>query len=304
MKSFQQVISEAQAQGPVRVAVAQAADQGVLSAIIEAKKIGIAEGVLVGDRKAISSLLIGFDENPTNYTIVDATSPDDCAKQAVTAVNSGQADVLMKGLLQTATFLRPVLDKERGLRTGRLISQASVFEWPERERLLIVTDCAINITPDLKQKRDILENGIKLALALGIETPHVAAICALELVNPDMPETVEAAALAKMADRGEIKNAVVDGPLAFDNAVSEEAAVHKGIYSPVAGKADILLMPDMKTGNVIHKSFVYFAHLKGAAAVIGTRVPLIATSRSDSAETKLNSLAVTNLLAHYLKEQV
>ena len=209
----------------------------------------------------------------------------------------------MKGLLQTATFLRPVLDKEKGLRTGRLISHASVFEWSEKEKLLIVTDCAINITPDLKQKKGILENAIQLAQALGIETPYAAVVCALELVNPDMPDTIDAAVLAKMADRGEIKNAVVDGPLAFDNAVSKEAAVHKGISSPVAGKVDILLMPDMKTGNVIHKSFIHFANLKGAGVVLGARVPLIATSRSDSAETKLYSLAVGNLLAHSLKKK-
>ncbi|BCV23485.1 bifunctional enoyl-CoA hydratase/phosphate acetyltransferase [Gelria sp. Kuro-4] len=302
MKNFQEVISQARAQGPVRVAVAQAADPEVLTAIIEAKKVGIAEGVLVGDPKGISDLLADLNEDPTTYTIVQATSSDDCAKQAVALVNSGEADVLMKGLLQTATFLRPVLDKEKGLRTGRLISHASVFEWTGKEKLLIVTDCAINITPDLQQKKSILENGIQLAQALGIETPCVAVICALELVNPDMPETLDAAALAKMADRGEIKNAVVDGPLAFDNAVSEEAAAHKGIASPVAGKVDILLMPDMKTGNVIHKSFVHCAHFKGAAVVIGARAPLIATSRSDSADTKLNSLAVANLLAHYLKK--
>ena len=157
-----------------------------------------------------------------------AASLDECASKAVALVRSGEADVLMKGLLQTATFLRPVLDKEKGLRTGQLISQASIFEWSEKGKLLIVTDCAINITPDLKQKKGILQNAIYLAQALGVDKPNVAAVCALELVNPDMPETVDAAALAKMADRGEIENAVVDGPLAFDNAVSEEAAAHKG----------------------------------------------------------------------------
>lgn len=302
MKDFQEVIAEARAQGPVRVAVAQAADPEVLTAIKEARQAGLAEGVLVGNPGTISHLLTELNEDAAAYTIVPAASLDECASKAVALVRSDEADVLMKGLLQTATFLRPVLDKEKGLRAGQLISQASIFEWPEKEKLLIVTDCAINITPDLKQKKGILQNAIYLAQALGVDKPNVAAVCALELVNPDMPETVDAAALAKMADRGEIENAVVDGPLAFDNAVSEEAAAHKGIFSPVAGKVDILLVPDMKTGNVIHKSFVHFAHLKGAAIVIGARDPLIATSRSDHADTKLNSLAVANLLAHYLKK--
>ncbi|NMA54578.1 MAG: bifunctional enoyl-CoA hydratase/phosphate acetyltransferase [Firmicutes bacterium] len=301
MKNFDQVIAQAKALGPVRVAVAQAADPEVLAAISNAQAIGIATGVLVGDPDTISDLLAKLGQDPAAYTIIAAANPSECAKKAVAQVRSGQAEVLMKGLLQTATFLRPVLDKETGLRTGQLISQASVFEWPEKEKLLTVTDCAINITPDLKQKKGILQNAISLAQALGVPKPHVAAVCALELVNPDMPETVDAAALAKMADRGEIQNAVVDGPLALDNAVSEDAARHKGIFSPVAGKVDILLAPDMKTGNVIHKTLVHFARLKGAAVVIGTRAPLIATSRSDCATTKLNSLAVANLMAHYLK---
>jgi phosphate butyryltransferase len=302
VKNFNAVVAQAKAQGPVRVAVAQAADPEVLSAVIEAKQTGIAQGVLVGDANAISDILTYLGEDPTAYKIVPASTSKECAKLAVALVRSGEADVLMKGLLQTATFLRPVLSKETGLRTNQLISQASIFEWPEKEKLLIVTDCAINLTPNLNQKKNILQNAVLLAQALGITTPHVAVVCALELVNPDMPETIDAAALVKMADRGEIKNAVVDGPLAFDNAVSEAAATHKGIHSPVSGKVDVLLMPDMKTGNVIHKSFVHFAHLKGAATVIGTRAPLIATSRSDSAETKLNSLAVANLLARHIKK--
>lgn len=302
MTNFQAVIAEAQAQGPVRIAIAQAADPEVLMAVIEARKAGLAEGVLVGDIKAISNVLADLNEDTTTYTMVPASTPEECAEKAVALVRGGEADVLMKGLIQTATFLRPVFDKKTGLRTGRLVSQASIFEWPEKDKLLTVTDCAINITPDLTQKKSILKNAIMLAQALSVTTPHVAAVCALELVNPDMPETIEAAALTKMADRGEIKNAVVDGPLALDNAVSEEAAAHKGIVSPVAGKVDILLVPDMKTGNVIHKSLVHFAHLKGASAVIGASAPLIATSRSDSAETKLNSIAVANLLARHLKQ--
>ena len=187
MKNFDQVIAQAKALGPVRVAVAQAADPEVLAAISNAQAIGIATGVLVGDPDTISDLLAKLGQDPAAYTIIAAANPSECAKKAVAQVRSGQAEVLMKGLLQTATFLRPVLDKETGLRTGQLISQASVFEWPEKEKLLTVTDCAINITPDLKQK-SILQNAISLAQALGVPKPHVAAVCALELVNLICPK--------------------------------------------------------------------------------------------------------------------
>lgn len=299
MKDFQQVIARAQALGPVRVAVAQAADPKVLAAIVQAEAAGITKGVLVGNPDAIFDLLADHNQDPAAYIIVPASSPSECAQKAVALVKTGEADVLMKGLLQTSTFLRPVLDRETGLRTGQLISQASVFEWQDKGKLLTITDCAINITPDLKQKKSILENAVRFVQALGIAKPNAAVVCALELVNPDMPETMDAAALTKMADRGEITGAVIDGPLALDNAISEAAAQHKGITSPVAGKVDILLVPDMKTGNVIHKTLVHFAHAKAAAVVIGTQAPLVVTSRSDSAETKLNSLAVANLMAHH-----
>lgn len=296
-KNLDEVIRAAGAGGPVRVAVAQAADPEVLAAVAEARRHNLAEGLLFGEPGAVHAALKQIGEDPAHYTIIPAADPADCAAQAVAAVNAGEAHFLMKGLLPTATFLRPVLDKEKGLRTGRLISHVGIFEWPEAEKLLLITDCAINIAPDLKQKKEILENALAVAHALGIEKPKVAPLAALEFVNPDMPETLEAAALSKMADRGEIRGAIVDGPLALDNAISPAAAQHKGIGGPVAGYADILLTPDMKTGNVLYKSLVYFAHLRCAAVVVGARVPLVMTSRSDSADAKFCSLAAASLLA-------
>ncbi|MDK2927322.1 MAG: phosphate butyryltransferase [Bacillota bacterium] len=296
-RSLKEVIHAAGAGEPARVAVAQAADPEVLAAVAEARRLGLAEGVLCGEPAAVEAALREIGEDPAHYSIVPAADPAESAVRAVAAVNAGEADFLMKGLLPTATFLHPVLDKEKGLRTDRLISQISIFDWAEAEKLLLITDCAINIAPDLKQKKAILENALAVAHALGIEEPRVAPLAALEFVNPDMPETLDAAALAKMADRGELRGAVVDGPLALDNAVSPEAARHKGIGGPVAGRADIILTPDMKTGNVLHKALVHFAHFRCAAAVVGARVPLVMTSRSDSADAKLCSIAVAGLLA-------
>lgn len=297
LKNLDDVVSAARNKGPARVAVAQAADPEVLTALAEARRLGLAEGVLFGDPEAITSALKDLGEEPAHYTLVPAPDPAACAVQAVAAVHAGQADFLMKGLLPTASFLRPVLDKEKGLRVGRLLSHVAVFEWPEAEKLLFIGDCAINIAPDLRQKKEILENLVSVAHALGLEKPRASALGALEFVNPDMPETLDAAALAKMADRGELRGVIVDGPLALDNSISVEAARHKGVGGPVAGNADILLVPDMKTGNVLYKSLVYFAHLRCAAVVVGARVPLVVTSRSDSAEAKLHSLALASLLA-------
>lgn len=297
MKNLDEVMQAAGAGRPARVAVAQAADPEVLAAVAEARRKGLAEALLFGDPKAIRTALDKVGEDPAHYTLRPAADPAACATSAVAAVNAGEADFLMKGLLPTAAFLHPVLDKEKGLRTGRLLSNISIFEWPEAEKLLFVTDCAINIAPDLNQKKAILLNAVNVAHALGVAQPRVAALGALEFVNPDMPDTLDAAALAKMGDRGEIPGAIVDGPLALDNALSPEAARHKGIGGPVAGRADILLVPDIKAGNVLHKALAHLAHFRCAAVVVGARVPLVMTSRSDSAEAKLYSLAVAGLLA-------
>ena len=205
--------------------------------------------------------------------------------------------MVMKGLVDTATFLRSVLNKEVGLRTGKLMSHVSVFEIEGIDRLILLTDAAFNTYPDLKQKVQIINNSVMVAKACGIENPKVAPVCAVEVVNPDMPATIDAALLAKMSDRGQIKGCIVDGPLALDNALSEEAAHHKGVTGPVAGKADVLLLHDIDVANVMYKSLTYTAKTKNGGILVGTSAPVILTSRADSFETKVNSIALAALVS-------
>ena len=201
------------------------------------------------------------------------------------------------GLVDTATFLRSVLNKEVGLRTGKLMSHVSVFEVEGIDRLILLTDAAFNTYPDLKQKVQIINNSVMVAKACGIENPKVAPVCAVEVVNPDMPATIDAALLSKMSDRGQIKGCIVDGPLALDNALSEEAAHHKGVTGPVAGKADILVLPNIDVANVMYKSLTYTAQTKNGGILVGTSAPVILTSRADSFETKVNSIALAALVS-------
>ena len=217
--------------------------------------------------------------------------------KAIELVSSGTADMVMKGLVDTATFLRSVLNKEVGLRTGKLMSHVSVFEVEGIDRLILLTDAAFNTYPDLKQKVQIINNSVMVAKACGIENPKVAPVCAVEVVNPDMPATIDAALLSKMSDRGQIKGCIVDGPLALDNALSEEAAHHKGVTGPVAGKADILVLPNIDVANVMYKSLTYTAQTKNGGILVGTSAPVILTSRADSFETKVNSIALAALVS-------
>ena len=205
--------------------------------------------------------------------------------------------MLMKGLLETSTILKAVLNKEVGLRTGRLMSHVAVFEIPVFDRLIFITDAALNMYPDLKAKVDIISNAVSVAHSLGIKNPKVAPICAVEVVNPDMPATIDASMLSKMSERGQIKGCVVDGPLAVDNALSEEAAQHKKINSPVAGKADILLLPNIEAANVMYKTLTYTTNSKSGGIIVGASAPVVLTSRADSPESKLNAIALAALVS-------
>jgi phosphate butyryltransferase len=283
---------------PVRkVAVAVAQDDAVLEAVQGAKAQGVADAILVGDRAKIEKVAAQLGIDVAGWEIIH--EPDDrrAAYKAVELVSSGQANVLMKGLINTADLLRAVLDKEIGLRTGRVLSHVAVFEVPDFKRLIMITDGGMNVAPDLKQKADIIQNSVALAHALGNAQPKIAVLAAVEVVNPDMPATLDAANLAKMADRGQIKGAIIDGPLALDNAISEEAARHKGIKSPVAGHADILVVPDIQTGNMLAKSLVYFAKGKIAGLIVGAAAPIVLTSRADTHEAKILSIALGSLMA-------
>ena len=296
-KNFDDLLSILKGVETKKVAVAVAQDEPVLEAIKEATEKGIAEAILVGDKQQIQEIAKKIDLDLSGYEIMDIKDPKKATLEAVKLVSSGHADMLMKGLVDTATFLRSVLNKEVGLRTGKLMSHVAVFEVEGWDRLLFLTDAAFNTYPELKDKAGMINNAVVVAHACGIEIPKVAPICPVEVVNTSMQSTVDAALLAKMSDRGQIKGCIVDGPFALDNAISEEAAHHKGVKGPVAGKADILLLPDIETANVMYKTLTYFSKSKNGGLLVGTSAPVILTSRADSFETKVNSIALAALVA-------
>ena len=297
ISNFNDLLNKLKAGEMKKVAVAVAQDEPVLEAIHEAKQRGIADAILVGNRAEIEKIAEKLNMDLSGYEIIHEMDNRKAALKAVELVSSKKADMVMKGLIDTATFLRSVLNKEIGLRTGRLMSHVAVFEIEGIDRLIFLTDAAFNTYPDLKAKIDILNNSVAVAKAIGIEEPKVAAICAVEVVNPDMPATVDASILAKMNDRGQIKGCVVDGPLALDNAISLEAAAHKNIGGPVAGRADIMLLPNIESANVMYKTLTYTSKTKSGGLLVGTSAPVILTSRADSFEVKVNSIALAALVA-------
>jgi phosphate butyryltransferase len=291
---LESLITKATQLAEATVAVAAAEDSEVIKAVIQALQSGFGQFLLYGDEPKIYDLLGEYAHyvESGNIRIIHADSKAEAAELAVRAVHRNEANVLMKGNVPTATILKAVLHKEYGLRTGNVLSHVAVFEVPNYDRYIIVTDAAMNIAPDLQQKAEIVANAVKVAKAIGIEKPKVAPLAAVEVVNPAMPATVDAAALSLMSQRGQLTDCIVDGPLALDNAVSIESAQHKGIRSEVAGRADILLVPNIETGNVLYKSLVYFANAKVGAIIAGAKAPIVLTSRADSAESKLYSLAL------------
>ncbi|MDP4088825.1 MAG: phosphate butyryltransferase [Bacillota bacterium] len=297
VKNFDDVILKVRSGQIKKVAVAVAQDEPVLEAVKSAKEQGIAEAVLVGDEAAIKEIADRIDMDLSKFEIIHEPNDTKAALKAVELASKGKADMVMKGLVDTANFLRAVLNKEIGLRTGKLMSHVAVFEIPGIDRLIFLTDAAFNMYPDLKGKIDILNNSVKVAHAVGVEVPKVAPVCAVEVVNPDMPATVDASLLAKMNDRGQIKGCIVDGPLALDNALSEEAAKHKKVGGPVAGKADIILLPNIEAANVMYKTLTYTTNSRNGGILVGTSAPVILTSRADSFETKVNSIALAALVA-------
>ena len=298
MKSFEEILSKAQQQGEKKIiSVAVAQDREVLLSVEEARKKGVVDGILVGDAVKIEKVANELSIDLTNYKIIDKKDDIEAARQAVIEVSSGRADMLMKGLVDTSVVLKAALDREIGLRGEGILSHVAVFEIENYDRLFFITDAAMNIAPDLEAKKKIIDNSVKVARALGIETPKVACICAKEKMNPKMPDTVDAHELEEMSKRGEIKNCIVGGPFALDNAVSIEAAKHKGIEHEVAGMADVLLAPDIEGGNILYKSISYFARSKGAGLIVGATAPIILTSRADSEETKLNSIILGAMTA-------
>ncbi len=274
------------------LAVAVAQDAEVLLAVDGAYKLGIAGAILVGNEAEIRTIAEKLSIDLSKYTVIDEPDKVEACRKAVKLVRDKEADVVMKGLVDTSIILKAVLDKEIGLRESPVLSHVALFEVPGYDRLFYLTDAAMNIAPDLEAKKHILRNAVKVAHALGNENPIACALCAVEKVNPKMQATLDAAALVEANQAGEIDGCTVIGPLALDNAISEEAAHHKGITDPNAGKADILLVPAIEVGNVFYKSMVFMARAKNAGMIVGAKAPIVLTSRADSDETKLNSIAL------------
>jgi phosphate acetyltransferase len=278
--------------------VAHPCDETSLRGAFEAADAGMIVPILVGPKDRISSLAQHLSIDLRGIELVDAPHSEAAAEKAVELVRTGRAELLMKGSLHSDELLAAVTKRETGLRTGLRISHVFVIDVPTHPNTLFITDAAVNISPDLQAKRDIVQNAIDLYTGLGLGTPKVAILSAVETVNPSIPSTIDAAALCKMADRGQITGGELDGPLAFDNAVSPEAARIKGIKSPVAGQAQILVVPDLEAGNMLAKNLTFLSNADAAGIVLGARVPIILTSRADKVRTRMASCAVAMLLAH------
>jgi phosphate acetyltransferase len=279
------------------VAVAHPCDEASLGAALQAASLDIIEPILVGQTDKVAAAAAALNEDISRFRMVEAAHSHDAADKAVALVRAGEAEALMKGSLHTDELMAAVVRREGGLRTSRRVSHCFVMDVPGHDTVLIITDAAVNIAPTLEEKQDIIQNAIDLAHALRIETVRVAILSAMETINPKVPSTIEAAALCKMADRGQITGALVDGPLALDNAIDLGAAKIKRIQSPVAGQANVLVVPDLEAGNMLAKSLTFLADADAAGIVLGARVPIILTSRADSMLTRLASCAVASLVA-------
>ena len=303
-EKYERLIARCKEFSPVGTAVAHPCDETSLKGAVEAAELGIMTPILVGPRARIVALAAQFQLDISPYEIVDAPHSHAAADLAVQLAREGKAEMLMKGSLHTDELMGAVVRTATGLRTERRISHAFIMDVPSLDRAIIVTDAAINIFPTLEDKQHIIQNAIDLALALGFSQPKVAILSAMETVNPKIQSTVEAGALCKMADRGQITGGILDGPLALDNAINLSAAQIKHIQSPVAGYADILVVPDLEAGNMLAKSLSFMADADAAGIVLGARVPIILTSRADSVMTRLASCAVAALVAQARRSSV
>ena len=296
-KSFEELISKANQKTLKKVSVSNAQDEPVLQAVKAAKEQNIATAILVGDEAKIREIAASIDMDLTDFEIINEPDTEAAALKAVELVHNGKADILLKGLLETKTFLKSVLNKEVGLRTGKMLSHVCVFEIEGINRLLFFTDVAFNTYPTLADKVNIINNAVEVAHACGIECPKVAPLCAVETVNLKMQPTVDADNLTKMYEGGDFKGCQIYGPLSMDLAIDPEAAVHKGVTNPVAGHADILLFPNIDAGNITYKILVRTAKVKIGNVLVGTSAPVVLTSRSDDFQTKLNSIALATVIA-------
>jgi phosphate acetyltransferase len=300
-EKYERLIAATKGMPALPTAVAHPCDETSLRGALEAADAGMIVPILVGPQEKIRNLAKSLGVDIKDVEIVDVPHSQAAAEKAVELVRTAKAELLMKGSLHSDELLGAVTKRDTGLRTGRRISHVFVMDVPTHPETLFITDAAVNIAPDLIAKRDIIQNAIDLYAGLGLGTPKVAILSAVETVTQDIPSTIEAAALCKMADRGQITGGELDGPLAFDNAISPEAARIKGIKSPVAGQAQILVVPDLEAGNMLAKNLTFLSHADAAGIVLGARVPIILTSRADNVRTRLASSAVAMLFAHSLR---
>lgn len=300
---FDEIARKVQQCGTKKIAVSVAQDEAVLEAVHAAKERGIAEAVLVGDEPKIREIAASINMDLTGYEIIHEPDVIQASLTAVKLAHDGKVDMYMKGLIDSKNFLKSVLDKEVGLRTGGPLSHVCVFEIPGIDRLLFLTDVAFMTYPTLEDKVNIIKNTIPVCRACGVEVPKVAPLAAVEVVNPKMPVTVDAAELTRMCEEGELTGCIVDGPLSMDIAIDPEAARHKGATDrKIQGDADILLFPDIHAGNLVYKTIVHLVKVQNGCILTGTKVPVILTSRSDTFETKVNSIALAAVVAEELKK--
>ena len=297
-EKYERLLERCASLEPVPTAVAHPCEESALEGAIEAAKKGLIKPILVGPATKLDGIAKASGLDLGKAEIVDTLHSHASAAKAVELIREGRAELLMKGSLHTDELLAAVVARDAGLRTGRRISHVFIMDVPTYNKVLVVTDAAINIAPTFEDKADICQNAIDLAISLGLEKPKVAILAAVETVTSKMPATVDAAALCKMADRGQITGGILDGPLAFDNAISKHAARTKGIRSAVAGEPDILLVPDLEAGNILAKQLIFLANADSAGLVLGARVPIILTSRADSVRSRIASCAVAVLAAH------
>ena len=302
-KGFDEIVAKVSECDMKKVAVSVAQDAAVLEAVAEAKKRGIADAILVGDEDKIREIAstIGMDLN--SYRIIDEKDDIKASLRAVKLAHDGEADMYMKGLIDSKNFLKSVLDKEVGLRTGGVLSHVCVFDIPGIDRLLFLTDVAFMTYPTLEDKVNIIKNTLPVTRACGIAVPKIAPLAAVDVVNPKMPVTMDAAELTKMYEEGKITDCIIDGPLSLDLAIDPEAAKHKGATDrKIQGDADILLFPDIHAGNLVYKAIVHLLNVKNACILTGTTVPVILTSRSDTFETKVNSMALAAVVSEEMRK--
>ncbi len=298
INSIDELVQYAKKINTKTLVVACAADEHVLEAVEMARKEDIINGILVGDKNEIIKILSKLNFKPSNYVIIDEPDHTEACLKAVKLVSGNEGYFLMKGLVDTSIILRAALNREFGLRTQNRISHVSVMEVPTHSKLIFMTDGAMNIAPDVDEKRQIVENSVQIAHAIGIHNPHVGIIAAVEKVNPQMEATLDAEKLVKMNKDGIINGCIVGGPFAIDNAISKEAALHKGIKDPIAGDVDILVMPRIESGNVFYKTMMFLANAKSASVIAGATKPIVLTSRADSKESKFYSIALSALVAN------